>query len=43
MTEREWWEGDKHIAVKAMAEVLHLTGLALYGTWNHTFKHSGLI
>ena len=23
--EREWWEGDEHIAVIAMTEVLYLT------------------
>ena len=29
--EREWWEGDKHIAVIAMTEVLCLTWLSI---WN---------
>ena len=28
--EREWWEGDKHIAVMAMTEVLCLTWLSIW-------------
>ena len=28
--EREWWEGDKHIVVIAMTEVLCLTWLSIW-------------
>ena len=28
--EREWWEGDKHIAVMAMTAVLCLTWLSIW-------------
>ena len=28
--EREWWEGDKHIVVMAMTEVLCLTWLSIW-------------
>ena len=28
--EREWWEGDKHIAVMAMTEGLCLTWLSIW-------------
>ena len=27
--EREWWEGDKHITVMAMTEVMCLTWLSM--------------
>ena len=37
--EREWWEGDKHIAVMAMTEVLCLTWLSIR-TKNHTISNS---
>ena len=37
--EREGWEGDKHIAVMAMTEVLCLTWLSIW-TSNHTISNS---
>ena len=32
--EREWWEGDKHIVVMAMTEVLCLTWLSIWTCLN---------
>ena len=42
--EREWWEGDKHIAVIAMTKVLCLTWLNFYMDLEpHYFQQFGLV